>query len=207
MFPQQESELLRNFFHTFRSRSKRLMSSKPYNWEKITGNFVDLESTPTKSVHRIRQFISTHSIACVCDNDRCLIAQWTDRSPESSLKSQEWILHVGRDENFAEETRILEPWLGMVFSSFWRTWRWASQPWLVHTPFSPAKPWKIGISLSQSTTIGSTSDAPKNTCNYCLVASDQLQACLSKFLIRKVILRVYFMLQQSWLHQSYFSSG
>jgi hypothetical protein len=59
-------------------------------------------------VHRIRQFISTHPIACVCDNDRCLISQWTDRSPESSLKSQEWILHVGRDENFAEEARIID---------------------------------------------------------------------------------------------------
>ena len=74
-----------------------------------------LTSTPTKLAHGIRQFISTHSIACVCDNDRCRIAHWTDRSPESSLKSQEWILHVGRDEKFTEEFRNSGPLIGDRF--------------------------------------------------------------------------------------------
>jgi hypothetical protein len=63
---------------------------------------------------------------------------------------------------------------------------------LVTTPLSPEKSWKIGITLTQSRTMGSTSDAPKNSCNYWLVASYQLQACRSKILIRKVILGVYF---------------
>jgi hypothetical protein len=51
----------------------------------------------------IRQFMNCLCM-CICDSDRCLKIRWTDQSPESWLKSQEWILHVGRaTKKIAEE--------------------------------------------------------------------------------------------------------
>ena len=154
-----------------------------------------LTSTPTKLAHGIRQFISTHSIACVCDNDRCRIAHRTDWSPESSLKSHEWITSCRQGRKNCrriQEIRALDQgWFSAHFGAR-EGEHHSSQPWLITTPSSPAKPWKIGISLSQSRTMGSTSDVPKNSCNNWLVASYQLQACRFNFFIRNVILGVYF---------------